>query len=160
MTSTNGLLVVIDYSSENFELPISGNNATNILPLDYSNKIPSYNFENEQEPEPEPEPETTNQIIYNSMEEALGTPITNSSTPYTLYFYPINGPNVKIDDVIAIYVGDENRTQMATIKEYPPNPNKLFAAVNVTTTGTTNYPETISKIKVFHFINTTLDLFG
>ena len=89
------------------------------------------------------------------MEEALGTPITNSSTPYTLYFYPINGPNVKIDDVIAIYVGDENRTQMATIKEYPPNPNKLFAAVNVTTTGTTNYPETISKIKVFHFINTT-----
>ena len=89
------------------------------------------------------------------MEQALGIPITDSSTPYTLYFYPINGPNVKVNDVIAIYVGNENRTPIATIKEFPPDPTKLFAAINVTTSGTTNYPETISKIKVFHFINET-----
>ena len=54
-----------------------------------------------------------------------------------------------------IYVGNENRTPIATIKEFPPDPTKLFAAINVTTSGTTNYPETISKIKVFHFINET-----
>ena len=152
VTNNKGLLIGMDFSSQNFSLPINGNNASNILPLDYSNKIPYYEFENE----PQPEPELSNDIIiYNNMEQALGIPITDSSTPYTLYFYPINGPNVKLNDIIAIYVGNENRTPVATIREFPPDPTKLFAAINVTTFGTINYPETISKIKVFHFINET-----
>ena len=86
------------------------------------------------------------------MKSIFGNPITDSSIPYTLIFYPITG-NIKKNDIIAIFVGDENRTPISRINTHPQNTESLFACINISTKGTESYPEKITSIKVFHYVN-------
>ena len=87
----------------------------------------------------------------------MGVPVVYTYTPFTFFVYPISGNNVKIDDVIGIYVGEENRAiySSAIIKEHPTISNTLFAAINVSTSGMLGSPEIVSKIKVFHYVTET-----
>ena len=54
VSEDDGFLLKLDYSIENFELVIDGNNTSDFVELDITGKIPQY------EPEPEPEPESPN----------------------------------------------------------------------------------------------------
>ena len=148
INNTQGYLFVIDYSSENFTLGINSSNVSNLIELDLNGLIPGYDI-----PEPEPEPE---QELY-TITEVLGDPIIYTYTPFTFFIYPIAGNGVKEGDVIGIFVGDENRStySSAQINNHPTIANTLFATINVSTSGTVNSPEIISKIKVFHYVTQT-----
>ena len=136
MNSIEGYLIEIDYSSKNYSLPINGNNASDWVRLDYSGMIPEYE----------------SSIILLTLEEALSdivNPNGNISAPETfvLYISPIYG-GVNENDVIAIFVGNENRGQ-SVVNRFD---DSLFAAINVNTLGV---EETISSIQIFHYINDT-----
>ena len=148
MNDTKGVLISIDYSSENFTLPINSSNVSSLIELNVQGLLP---ISGVSEPEPEPELE-----LY-TISEGLGVPVVYTYTPFTFFVYPIIGNNVKIDDVIGIYVGEENRAiySSAIIKEHPTINNTLFAAINVSTSGTVASPEIVSKIKVFHYVTET-----
>ena len=96
--------------------------------------------------EPEPEPELEILRIEEALSEIIN-PNSPISEPYTyiLYISPIIG-NVNIGDIIAIYVGNENRGQSA-VSSYN---NLLFSTINVNTQGIS---DEISKIKLFHYVN-------
>ena len=146
MDDTKGVLISIDYSLENFTLPINSSNVSSLIELNVNGLLPDSGVS-----EPEPELE-----LY-TISEALGVPVVYTYTPFTFFVYPISGNNVKIDDVIGIYVGEENRAiySSAIIKEHPTISNTLFAAINVSTSGMLGSPEIVSKIKVFHYVTET-----
>ena len=84
VNNTKGYLIEVEYSSNNFILPISGNNASNPISLDFSGMIPYY--------EPEPEPELEILRIEEALSEIIN-PNAPFSEPYTyiLYISPIIG---------------------------------------------------------------------
>ena len=162
VNSTHGFLINMNYESKNFVINPGNNNLNSLIELDVSGLIPYYEpepepepepeIEPEIEPEPEPEPEPENEIISYNMETVFGETITFSSIPYTMILYPISG-NIKENDVIVVFVGNENRSPISRVKKHPQYPDTLFASVNINTQGTESNPEEISVIKVFHFIN-------